>query len=73
MARQKRIAVERTPSDLYFQSNGSVHVDNTDQNGSTVDHKKSDTSISHTLEALEDSQPGLGSLIFCVGGIYASL
>jgi hypothetical protein len=67
MARTKRVAIERTPSDLYNQSNGTVHVDNTTENGTLLVKKKD------TKEEKKDSQPGIGSLVICVGGIYASL
>jgi hypothetical protein len=73
MARQKRVAVQRTPSELYFQTNGEVHIDNTAENGSVVENKNSVTVASLKLPTLVESQPGLGSLILCVGGIYASL
>jgi hypothetical protein len=71
MARQKRIAVERTPSDLYFQTNGTVHIDNTSEDG----HSKSEKSLTAnpTQQVVKPHEPGLGSLVFCVGGIYASL
>jgi hypothetical protein len=71
MARQKRIAVERTPSDLYFQTNGTVHIDNTSEIGHAVSEKPSIATAVH--QVAKQHEPGLGSLIFCVGGIYASL
>jgi hypothetical protein len=72
MARQKRVAVERTPSDLFVQSNGKTHVDNTAENGSAVAENKANT-VAHTISKAVETQPGITSLIFCVGGIYASL
>jgi hypothetical protein len=67
MARTKRVAVERTPSDLLIHSNGVTHVDNV-ANGTPSKPK-----LQAVMEKIKESQAGFGTLIFCVGGIYASL
>jgi hypothetical protein len=68
MARTKRVAVERTPSDLLIHSNGHVHVDNV-ANGTPARTKTAPI----VKAKAKDTQAGVGTLIFCVGGIYASL
>jgi UDP-galactose transporter B1 len=66
MARTKRVAVERTPSDLLIHSNGHVHLDNV-ANGTPSKPEAS------SKAKVKETQAGIGTLIFCVGGIYASL
>jgi hypothetical protein len=78
MARQKQVAVQRTPSELLMVSNGKAHrdVDNPDVGNSTL--KKRRSSISEAVDKAKDAltpgnKAGMGTLVFCIAGIYASL
>jgi hypothetical protein len=80
MARTKSPAIRREPSEIHIQSNGVVHRDGYGKKevSSLLDEKLvSDSSAagagSLALKDQDLSQPGLGSLIFSVGGIYMSL
>jgi hypothetical protein len=69
MGRVKQPAIRRQTSET-ITSNGVLHQD---VNGLIHEPKEQ---LSKAKEAIKDAakgEPGLGSLLFCVGGIYASL
>lgn len=76
MARTKPpTVVRRTPSELHAQSNGVIYrdgyaekQDEKQTNGSVRPRRSSDAASKHIL-----AREGIVSLVFCVGGIYASL
>jgi hypothetical protein len=77
MARQKQIAVQRTPSELLLVSNGRAQhdVDNPSLNGNATTAvidavSKAKSAVSDTATG---GAAGMGTLIFCIAGIYASL
>lgn len=65
MGRVKQTAIRREPSQtfnndvLYQDVNGLIHEPR--------------EQLTKMKDDIKDNQPGLGSLLFCVGGIYASL
>jgi hypothetical protein len=76
MARQKqRMAVRREPSDLHSQSNGVIHQDGYTEGGNEKTRANGDVKqlVSSISDKREQKQAGFGTLVFCVGGIYASL
>jgi hypothetical protein len=62
MAREKRTAVQRTPSQLLVQSNGVVH------DGGEPDKVQLDAPAKP-----KPAEGGVVTLLICVAGIYASL
>lgn len=65
MGRVKQPAIRRETSETI--TNGVLYQD---VNGLIHEPKEQIAKMKHDVQ---DSQPGLGSLLFCVGGIYASL
>ena len=80
MARSKPAAVRRTPSDLHFQSNGKVYQDGLSEKPfvDKVDPHPDANGVPHSSTQQKDQKnplmrQGFASLLFCVGGIYATL
>ncbi|KAF2665006.1 UAA transporter [Microthyrium microscopicum] len=71
MAREKKPAVRREPSETVM-ANGSLHqaVDGILIDEASSKSEKASIQVIATPNA--ESQPGVGSLLICVGGIYAS-
>jgi UDP-galactose transporter B1 len=72
MARSKpQTPVRRTPSETFKQANGTSHTLN--DVIENVEKEIEDAAEVHARDPVEQKQAGLGTLLFCVGGIYASL
>jgi UDP-galactose transporter B1 len=71
MARGKADAVRRTPSETYKQSNGVAHQ--LDDAVHSIEKKIEEQAELHARNPQEQKEAGLGQLVICVGGIYASL
>jgi hypothetical protein len=68
MAREKRTAVQRTPSQLLVQSNGVVL-----ENGDPTKSAPADVPAPAKAAKQKPAEVGLATLLICVAGIYASL
>ncbi len=68
MAREKRTAVQRTPSQLLVQSNGVVL-----ENGDLPKSAQVDVPVPAKAAKQKPAEAGLATLLVCVAGIYASL
>jgi hypothetical protein len=76
MARDKqRPAVRREPSDIHVMSNGVIHHDGYSEKAVEKVEKilSSGSAELAELATTAKGEPGVVTLVFCVGGIYASL
>jgi hypothetical protein len=71
MAREKRTAVQRTPSELLAQSNGLV-VENGDLSKTTT-RPQTCAAVAEKAASPKPAEGGVVTLLVCVAGIYASL
>jgi hypothetical protein len=76
MARTKQATpIKRTPSETYAQSNGNGTAKRV-RRGSfveTVEQKIEQAAEMAARDPKEQHEAGLGALVICIGGIYASL
>ena len=72
MARTKpKTPVRRMPSETFKQANGTSHTLNDVVR--SVEKEMESAAEVHARDPVEQKQAGLGMLLFCAGGIYASL
>lgn len=67
--------MRREPSEIHAQSNGVVHRDgfSAEKVPAMLDQKLAPNGASEAMQAQKLNPTGLLSLLFSVGGIYASL